>query len=221
MMRSNWKTLVRLVLVLAIIGGMTTNCAWLRRMRQTPRKHWYEFWKPKKPKVDIFPPSDLDVTPPPPPPVFDDTGLGAPDTVPIGDTSPEPTEITDVGIPETTPARVPTVGMVNELETVYFDFDQANLRADARRTLDANAQFLLQHPDIRVQIEGHCDERGTMEYNLHLGQRRADTVREYMISKGIPPDQLEAISYGEERPIDPGHTEAAWSKNRRVQFLIY
>jgi peptidoglycan-associated lipoprotein len=209
---------VRLLVVLLLIGGVTTNCSWLQRMRTSPRQHWWEFWKPKRPASDLFYPKDIDTTPPPPPATVG-IGPGLDSTIPIEQTKP-PIDVAG-GIAETRPARTKPAGAVTQLQTVYFDFDRFDLRGDARQVLDANAEFLKANPGIRVLIEGHCDERGTTEYNLHLGQRRADAVREYMVSKGVTADRLETISYGEERPIDPGRTEAAWVKNRRVQFQIY
>jgi peptidoglycan-associated lipoprotein len=212
------KSVVRLMVALLLIGGVTTNCSWLQRMRQSPRQHWWEFWKPKRPASDLFYPKDIDTTPPPPPAAVGGLAPGA-ETIPLEPTR-SPVDVAG-GIAETKPLRTKPAGMVTQLQTVYFDFDRFDLTNEARQLLDANAEFLLANPQIRVQIEGHCDERGTTEYNLHLGQRRADAVREYLVKKGVAADRLETISYGEERPIDPGHTEAAWAKNRRAQFQIF
>ncbi len=107
------------------------------------------------------------------------------------------------------------------LKTVYFDYDSSVLREDARRTLDQNVAWLKANPGVRIQIEGHCDERGTEEYNLALGQRRADAVKQYLIKSGIEESRLFTISYGKARPVDPGHNETAWAKNRRAQFSRY
>jgi peptidoglycan-associated lipoprotein len=104
------------------------------------------------------------------------------------------------------------------LDVVYFDFDQATLSDLAKETLVRNAEWLRSNPQVRVQIEGHCDERGTAEYNLALGQRRAEAVRGYLASLGIDGSRLVTISYGKERPADPGHSEEAWARNRRVEF---
>lgn len=104
------------------------------------------------------------------------------------------------------------------LKTVYFDFDSSSLRADARATLKADAALIKKYPNIMIQLAGHCDERGTQQYNLALGERRALSVRSYLIQLGIPGAQLSTISYGKEQPADPGHNEAAWAKNRRVEF---
>ncbi len=104
--------------------------------------------------------------------------------------------------------------------TVYFDFDTAELRADARESLKANAQTFQKFPKVMIQIAGHCDERGTQAYNLALGERRAQAVREYLLHLGIPADHLSTISYGKEQPADPGHDESALSKNRRCEFNL-
>jgi peptidoglycan-associated lipoprotein len=104
------------------------------------------------------------------------------------------------------------------LDTVYFDFDQATLSDQAKETLVRNADWLRTNVDMRIQVEGNADERGTNEYNLALGERRATTVKSYLTSLGIDGNRLVTISYGEERPADPGHSEDAWAKNRRVDF---
>jgi peptidoglycan-associated lipoprotein len=104
------------------------------------------------------------------------------------------------------------------LDTVYFEFDQATLTDVARDTLVRNADWMRSNGTVRIQVEGHADERGTNEYNLALGERRAAAVRGYLASLGIDGSRLVVISYGEERPADPGHGEEAWSRNRRVEF---
>ncbi len=103
---------------------------------------------------------------------------------------------------------------------VFFDFDKSNIKPEFEETLAANARRLIDDPDLKVVIEGHCDERGTTEYNLALGERRANAVKEALIANGANPDQLDTVSYGEERPADPGHDEAAWAKNRRGILVI-
>ncbi|HHO76541.1 MAG TPA: peptidoglycan-associated lipoprotein Pal [Deltaproteobacteria bacterium] len=103
---------------------------------------------------------------------------------------------------------------------VYFDFDRFSLSPEARKALAEKASFLNAHPEIKIRIEGHCDERGTREYNLALGERRAKSAQDYLIFLGINPARVSTISYGEERPVDPASNEAAWSKNRRAEFVI-
>ncbi len=105
------------------------------------------------------------------------------------------------------------------LENIYFDFDKSDLRDPDREILNRNAAILLKAPKSNVQIEGHCDERGSAEYNLALGERRASSAMNYLISLGVPAGRLSIISYGKEKPIDPGHDENAWAKNRRAQFV--
>mgnify|MGYP003934714709 CR=1 FL=1 len=107
-----------------------------------------------------------------------------------------------------------------ENEDIYFEFDSANLSADAQEILREKVQWLKQNPRSRVIIEGHCDERGTNEYNLALGERRAQSAQQYLISLGIDESRLATVSYGEERPLDPEGTESAWAKNRRAHFVI-
>ncbi len=104
-------------------------------------------------------------------------------------------------------------------EPIYFDFDQSDLRPEAREVLNRKAEALRSYPDLRIRIEGHCDERGTVEYNLALGERRADAARMYLIDLGIDSDRMNTVSYGEERPAADGHNEAAWQLNRRDEFV--
>ena len=105
-----------------------------------------------------------------------------------------------------------------ELERVYFSFDQFTLTNQARRILDANAIILKSSPTLKVSIEGHCDSRGSDEYNLALGERRAHVVKSYLVSLGVASDRLETISYGEELPADSAMTKTAWAMNRRTEF---
>jgi peptidoglycan-associated lipoprotein len=111
----------------------------------------------------------------------------------------------------------PTPG-TSVLDSVYFAFDESTLTDQAKNTLVRDAEWLRTNADVRVQVEGHCDDRGTAEYNLALGERRAEAVRSYLSSLGIDVNRMRTISYGKERPVDPGHTEEAWVKNRRVEF---
>jgi peptidoglycan-associated lipoprotein len=104
-------------------------------------------------------------------------------------------------------------------ETIYFDFDQSNIRASEKGKLEAVASYLKNQPTHKVQIEGHCDERGTEEYNRSLGERRALAAREYLMSLGIAGDRVFTISFGEDKPADTGHDDAAWAKNRRGEFI--
>ncbi len=103
---------------------------------------------------------------------------------------------------------------------IYFDFDRSELKPEARAILEKKAAWLKAHPDYSVRIEGHCDERGTNEYNLALGERRANAAMKYLNALGIPSGKISTVSYGEERPADPGHNEGAWSQNRRDEFKV-
>ncbi len=104
------------------------------------------------------------------------------------------------------------------LETVYFDYDRAEVRSEARPTLQQNAETIGDRDWDHVVLEGHCDERGSEEYNLALGERRAVAVKRYLTSLGVPKDEITAVSYGESRPAKPGHDESSWQFNRRVEF---
>lgn len=105
-------------------------------------------------------------------------------------------------------------------ERVHFDFDKYNIRDDAAAVLQVKADVLREFPNVKITIEGHCDERGSIEYNLALGQRRADSTVRYLVSLGLSEDMFQAVSYGKERPIAQGSDEAAWQMNRRSEFVI-
>jgi len=129
----------------------------------------------------------------------------------------------------TAPAPAPTAtarpavkdfAAVADLVDVYFDFDKYDIRAADTKTLDANAAWLKSNPNHLVLIEGHCDERGTNEYNLALGERRAKSTMNYLVSQGVQANRITIISYGEERPVCTEKTEACWAKNRRAHFLV-
>ena len=105
------------------------------------------------------------------------------------------------------------------LSTIYFDYDKYDLRDDQGSALAENARRLREfRPEENVSVEGHADERGTVEYNLALGEKRANTVKQYLIDSGVAEGRVSTVSYGEERPADAGHTEGAWSKNRRAEM---
>ena len=106
------------------------------------------------------------------------------------------------------------------LRTIHFDFDMYNIREDARGVLEKNAQYLKNNSQVEVQIEGHCDERGSNEYNMALGQRRANAAKQYLVDLGISANRLSTVSYGEEKPVDEASTPSAWDKNRRSEFRV-
>ena len=106
------------------------------------------------------------------------------------------------------------------LALVYFDFDKYDIRPDMKPVVEQDSAWLSKFKTAKVLIEGHADERGTEDYNLALGEKRAKAVQDYLASMGIAPDRMKIISYGKSQPLDPGHDESAWAKNRRVQFLV-
>ncbi|PYN49231.1 MAG: peptidoglycan-associated lipoprotein Pal [Candidatus Rokuibacteriota bacterium] len=127
--------------------------------------------------------------------------------------------------PAAAPAQTPRPSpkefvAVAALKEVYFDFDKYDIRPEDAKTLDANAAWLKSNADNLLLIEGHCDERGTNEYNLALGERRAKATMNYLVSQGIQANRITIISYGEERPVCNEKTEACWAKNRRANFLV-
>ena len=106
------------------------------------------------------------------------------------------------------------------LKDIRFDYDKYDIRRVDEGILRENAAFLKKNPKMKIQIEGHCDERGTVEYNLALGERRANNTKRYLVSLGITSDRISTISFGKERPLDPGHNEEAWAKNRRAHIVV-
>jgi peptidoglycan-associated lipoprotein len=140
-------------------------------------------------------------TTPPPPPASEETQTEAP--------PPPPPPSSSDGVTEER----------TTLADAFFDFDDASLRSDAKTTLENNARFLETHGSAKAIVEGHCDERGSVEYNLALGERRARAAKDFLVSYGIAAARLTTISYGKERPFDSGHDESSWSKNRRAHFV--
>jgi peptidoglycan-associated lipoprotein len=106
------------------------------------------------------------------------------------------------------------------LKDIHFDFDKYDIRPADAAILKGNAELLKKYHNVMIQIEGHCDERGTVEYNLALGERRANSTKNYLVSIGVSPERVSTISYGKERPLDPAHNEEAWTKNRRAHTII-
>jgi peptidoglycan-associated lipoprotein len=113
----------------------------------------------------------------------------------------------------------PTAEMAASFQDIHFDYDKITLNPEAKESLNKLGEWLLKNTSVQVLVEGHCDDRGTAEYNLALGERRAHAAKKYLIQLGINADRISTISYGKERPLDPGHSEAAWAKNRRDHFL--
>jgi peptidoglycan-associated lipoprotein len=120
--------------------------------------------------------------------------------------------------PEAAPAPAPAPAVVAvELNDIRFDFDKYNIRPEDAEILNKNYRWFAVNPG-GLKLEGNCDERGTVEYNLVLGQKRADAAKSYLAKLGAAENRMDTVSYGKERPVDPGHTEEAWAKNRRVHF---
>ena len=113
-----------------------------------------------------------------------------------------------------------TADLQKSLEKIYFDFDSSTLSDTSRQTLTRNFAVMKQNPQSRIRVAGHCDERGSDEYNLALGERRAQAAVRYLTTMGLPAERLSFISYGKEKPADPGHDEAALAKNRRDEFVV-
>jgi len=130
---------------------------------------------------------------------------------------PAPRPVAPVG--QITPGSVQDF-VVNVGDRVYFDLDQYGIRADAQPVLAAQASWLNRYPAVQVRIEGNCDERGTREYNLALGARRSNSVKDFLVAHGVDPGRIATISYGKERPLDPGTGEDAWAKNRNAHTDI-
>jgi peptidoglycan-associated lipoprotein len=130
-----------------------------------------------------------------------------------------------VAAPTPAPAPAPALPRpaefreVADLKPIYFDFDKSDIRPDAARILDGSIDWMKSHPDAAILIEGHCDERGTNEYNIALGDRRARATLNYLTARGVAADRITTISYGEERPVCTTPDKACWAKNRRAQFL--
>jgi peptidoglycan-associated lipoprotein len=172
---------------------------------------------------------------PPPPPVEEARVVEPPVAAPVAPPVPEPVQPTPTpappAAPETPPpaiAQAPVALPVEppppsapspSLEDIYFDYDQSVLRADARTTLEENAKVLRANDGQKIVIEGHCDERGTLAYNLILGERRAQSVKRYLENLGVAVSQMQIVSYGKERPFCTDHSEACWQSNRRAHFV--
>jgi peptidoglycan-associated lipoprotein len=159
---------------------------------------------------------------PPPPSAPSDPG-----TIPARPPAPPEPVREPVGVPAEpvrddaiSSASLDDLNRNSPLKPVYFELDSSDLSASNQKSLDENAALLKRYPTWAVTVEGHCDERGTAEYNLALGERRAIAARAYLVSLGIAADRLRTVSYGKEFPFDPGHDESAFAKNRRAHFVI-
>ena len=158
---------------------------------------------------------------PMPPPAGSGTTSTTPPAppTPVPDTTPMPPEpkITDDPLIS---GDLDVINKNSPFQPVFFLLDSFAIEGPAQQALTANAEILKKYPTWVITLEGHCDERGTAEYNLALGEKRALAARTYLISLGVPADRLRTVSYGKEFPFDPGHDESAWSKNRRAHFVV-
>jgi peptidoglycan-associated lipoprotein len=134
--------------------------------------------------------------------------------------APAPVAIAPVAPPAEAPGVAVTEEKPSQFADVSFDFDKSEVKGDGRKTCQIVADYLKKNPKAKLQIEGHCDERGTAEYNMALGERRATAVMTYLVSLGVPKAVLSTVSFGKEKPLDPGHNEGAWAKNRRAHFVL-
>jgi peptidoglycan-associated lipoprotein len=130
----------------------------------------------------------------------------------------QPEAVAPAAEPAAEGPRPGSLAPLPELSVIYFDYDESKIRQDQLERIDANLKWLLANADVKVYIEGHCDERGTTEYNFALGNRRAEAVRDYYVQNGIPAERIATVSKGEEEPAVLGKDEAAWGKNRRAEF---
>jgi peptidoglycan-associated lipoprotein len=145
----------------------------------------------------------------------------APPTPPPAPPITQPAQPTPAPTPTPTPAETPSPKVsASDLADAFFDFDSFALRDDAKAALDRDAKLLRDNRDVNVTIEGHCDERGTVEYNLALGEKRANTARDYLVNAGVPTGRIQTVSYGKERPFAEGHDESSWAQNRRAHLVL-
>jgi peptidoglycan-associated lipoprotein len=156
-----------------------------------------------------------------PPPTGATTGSKPPaPPEPVVEPTPVPPEPSISGADTMADRSLDDINKQSPLQPVFYELDSAEISAEGQKTLAANAEVLKKYPSWVVSIEGHCDERGTAEYNLALGERRALAARTYLVSLGIDAGRLRTVSYGKEFPFDPNHSEDAWAKNRRAHFVV-
>jgi peptidoglycan-associated lipoprotein len=139
---------------------------------------------------------------------------------PVMEAPPAPVAVAPATPPAAAPGVAVTEEKMSQFDDVRFDFDKSEVKEDGRKTCQVVADYLKKNPMAKFLIEGHCDERGTSEYNMALGDRRATAVMNYLVSLGVPKAALSTVSFGKEKPLDPGHDEGAWEKNRRAHFVL-
>jgi peptidoglycan-associated lipoprotein len=157
----------------------------------------------------------------PPPAATPSTTGNRPPAPPEPVAEPQPVPAEPIVSSDTLSGRdIDAINRDSPFQPVFYGYDQAEVDAAGQQSLNTNAELMKKYPTWVITIEGHSDERGTAEYNLALGERRALAARNYLVSLGIPADRLRTVSYGKEFPFDPGHDEGAWSKNRRAHFVV-
>jgi peptidoglycan-associated lipoprotein len=156
----------------------------------------------------------------PPPVTNPSTTATRPPAPPEPVTEPQPVPAEPIAGDTLASKDIDALNRDSPFQPVFYGYDQADVDAAGQQALNANAEMMKKYPTWVITIEGHSDERGTAEYNLALGERRALASRNYLVSLGIPADRLRTVSYGKEFPFDPGHDESAWSKNRRAHFVV-
>lgn len=214
--RSRCLALLTLILASTLAPAMT-GCA-----SPKLRENKWQFWRRQSPAPpSIFHPDRMIV-----PPLVEDIGRpGLAEPIELGGlpSPPEPmNEILEVSYsPLSEPIRKPATTEIASLKSIHFGYDSSELSANARAALEDNLTWLRSNDRVQVRIEGHTDERGTVEYNLLLGERRAKQVKAYLVVRGVDETILKTISYGEERPLDDRRNREAYAQNRRAQFLAY
>lgn len=217
---SRFKSFALLTLFSALAMGLS-GCSNLK-----PREKAWQVWRPKKVDAPVINHPDVVYAPHLPNAMDSSDPDGFSSPLEFGElpSPPEPlsAEVAELSYePMVEAPRQETVLQIPSLQTVNFAYDSAELDSGARTALDLNLEWLRENPSTYIQIEGHTDERGTVEYNLLLGERRAKTVKAYLTLRGIQDDHLYIISYGEERPVALTLDGDAFAKNRRAQFLAY
>ncbi|MFP4477516.1 MAG: peptidoglycan-associated lipoprotein Pal [Desulfatibacillaceae bacterium] len=200
MHRRTWTWIVLLAFGLALFAG--TGCQVVKNLQEKYGK---------KEEAEVCPPAREPAPPEPAEPA---------EPAPPEPAAPSKPVVEPVPVPAAPAEEGPTASAIARFEArnVHFEFDSSTLDNEARVVLRQKAAFLKEYPRFNVLVEGHCDERGSNEYNLALGERRAWAAKEYLVGLGVAPDRLATVSYGEERPLDPRHTEEAWARNRRAAF---
>jgi len=197
---------VKIMLILAM-AGVFTGCECFQKKRVEKTKKHEEV--KKEPKIhEIIKEIEKPVKKP--------KGTKKETEIPIAKKGEVPPE----NLPTKKEIKKPEEELAKIFKNIYFDFDKYDLKADAINTLKEIGNYLKKHSDVKILIEGHCDERGTREYNLVLGEQRALSARNFLINYGISPKRLYTVSFGEDKPADPRHCEEAWAKNRRCEFKI-